>query len=94
MVAESRQCPRCGCFDTLKPLDDLSNDAKWSSLDGQRFGVKQLRCVACGLSDLIERDVARLSREAPDPAPGEAVASDGRMFVAHPLSEPVDEPGA
>lgn len=92
MAAEARQCPRCKNFDSLVPVPDPVNDTKWTELEGRRFGVQQLRCVACGLSDLVERDVARVSRAAPEPRPGEAVAGDGRMFVSHPMTDdPIEQ---
>ena len=79
MAVESRQCPRCHNFDTLVPLTDEDNDKKTTALDGVTFGVKQYRCVACGLSDLVQRDAARSARALGEPVPGKPTPSDGRM---------------
>lgn len=90
MAVESRQCPRCHNLDTLVPLTDEVNDALTTEHGGVTFGVRQLRCVACGLSDLVERDAARTARAEPEPMPGRPTSSDGRHFVVTPIDP--DEP--
>lgn len=87
MAAESRQCSGCKNFDTLVPLKDPASDALWVEHEGQMFAIKQLRCIACGLSDLVTRDFVA-SQEGIRPAPGQAAASDGRLFAVHPISKP------
>jgi Zn ribbon nucleic-acid-binding protein len=93
MAVESRQCPRCQNFDTLVPLTDEENDAKTTKHGAQLFAVKQLRCVACGLSDLVERDFRRAHQNDPEPIPGKPSASDGHHFVVTPI-DPPPESGA
>ena len=90
MIVKARQCPRCQNFDTLVPLTDEVNDKHTTAHNGVTFGVRQLRCVACGLSDLVERDAARATRAQPEPSPGKPAPGDGRMFIVQPIDP--DEP--
>jgi len=85
MIVKDRQCPRCRNFDTLVPLTDDDNDKKTTALGGVTFSVRQFRCVACGLSDLVERDAGRTTRAQPEPSPGKPAPSDGRMFAVAPM---------
>lgn len=90
MSIESRECPRCHNLDTLVPLVDEDNDAKTTEHNGKTFGVRQLRCVACGLSDLVERDFTRAHQNDPEPLPGRPKQSDGHHFIVTPIDPPTE----
>lgn len=90
MVAESRQCPKCRNFDTFVPLKDEENDKRWTQHGDERYGVRQMQCKACALSDLVEREAGRVSEAEPKPQPGQPSISDGRVFIVQPINP--DEP--
>lgn len=90
MAAESRQCANCGNFDTLRPIEEKSGDKKWTEIDGRFFSVEQLRCVACGLSDMVQRDFNEATKGF-EPQPGRPAPGDGRRFVVHPIPEPPEQ---
>lgn len=88
MEWEAGQCPSCGNYDTLVPLKSDLRHVTWGQHEGRKFEVLQYRCLACGAADLVKRDWST-AHEKDKPVPGHYAEADGRMFIAHPLTEEV-----
>lgn len=86
MAYEAQQCPGCGNYDTLVPLDKDLKHVTWTQHDGRKIEVRQMRCVACGAADLVKRDAAERHKDD-KPATGRAAWADGRMFATRPLTD-------
>jgi hypothetical protein len=82
---EDRCCKTCGNFNTIIEDPSARRHVTWDEHGGRVMDVHHFLCLACGASQLIERDFTeRHSKNKP--APGQAAPSDGRMIVAAPLS--------
>ena len=85
MAYEAQQCPACGNYDVLVPIPKAERRYRWDEHGGQMIEVVQYRCLACGAADVIKRDWSE--RHAKDQTvTGHASASDGRVFMARPVS--------
>lgn len=88
MSARSRRCPTCGNFDSLRPA---KGDEATVTHEGRTFEVLQYVCVACALSDLVERNFRAVSENTVPQAPGSPTPADGRKFVAVALPSQAHE---
>lgn len=86
-VYEGSRCPSCHNYDVLVPLRGAKRDVTWEEHGGRVVAVEQFRCIACGASDLIQRDFNALHADK-KPQTGKAAPGDGRMFVARPIPKP------
>jgi len=82
---DARCCPSCGNYDSIVASDPKGEETPNTTLpDGRVLEVHQLRCLACGLVDVVKRDWVT-AHEKDKPIPGRPTAGDGRMFVAKQL---------
>jgi len=84
LLWESRRCPTCKNYDSIVEFGPALRDVTWEEHGNRVYRVHQYRCLACGASDLIQRDWMR-KHEKDEPLAGQSAAADGRMFAARPL---------
>lgn len=83
---EAGRCPNCHNYDCLVELKSSALDYVWDDLNGERFAVRQYRCLACASADVVRRDF-NTRHENHKPVAGQASPADGRMFVSRRATE-------
>lgn len=89
VMYEARRCPNCNNWDALVPVESKSKRVPLADGSERQVEVASLRCIFCGVADLVKRDDAK-KNEGIEPSPGQALWSDGLIYAARPPIEEVN----